>query len=345
LSRNPQATTPSPTIPPDWDEWLRQAGDDAGFCQTSQWAHIHLALNNVEPCVVAIGRGGARRAGALMGVRSPAPGIGARVKRLVGVSNELTCIEGPVLAPDAQPADLQSLLAAIGDTARARHAGTITLGPAAPLARWSGQDEYRKVLDDAGYSHVPWSTAVVDITRSDAAMLAGFKQAARKGIRRCQEEGVHVTEIIGETAGEQFAAHYYELLSAPMPHAKASRNILTTPRPYRYFVAKNATAKVIAALGTYAFNGVATEIMSARSAETQLPAQDLIHFEIFRAHREAGDRWFNLAGFNPAPADGKEDGIKRFKEKWSGAVRDASTWVWVHPRLTRLKTLQARLGK
>ncbi len=50
------------------------------------------------------------------------------------------------------------------------------------------------------------------------------------------------------------------------------------------------------------------------------PAQDLLHWEDFSNHKAAGDTTFNLAGFNPAPTDAKEAGIRRFKEKWGGRI-------------------------
>ena len=49
-----------------------------------------------------------------------------------------------------------------------------------------------------------------------------------------------------------------------------------------------------------------------------LPAQDLLHWAAFQRHKNAGDRWFNLAGYSPAPINAKEDGIRRFKAKWGG---------------------------
>ena len=33
-------------------------------------------------------------------------------------------------------------------------------------------------------------------------------------------------------------------------------------------------------------------------------------------------KWYNLAGFNPNPANSKDEGIFRFKKKWGGKQFD-----------------------
>ena len=53
-------------------------------------------------------------------------------------------------------------------------------------------------------------------------------------------------------------------------------------------------------------------------------------------HKRAGDRYFNLAGYSPAPANEKEAGIRRFKEKWGGDERSVPTFTWTRePPLLR----------
>jgi hypothetical protein len=89
---------------------------------------------------------------------------------------------------------------------------------------------------------------------------------------------------------------------------------------YTWFVALDESGDPVGTLGTYRHAGVATEVMSARDPGFALPSQDLLHWEVIRHHRDAGDQLFDLAGFAPEPADPKEAGIRRFKEKWGGRV-------------------------
>ena len=87
----------------------------------------------------------------------------------------------------------------------------------------------------------------------------------------------------------------------------------------------NQQGVVLATLGSVGFAGLATEIMSARTPESysiNASPQDLLHWESFCHHSRLGCRYFNLAGFNPDPVSDKEQGIRRYKEKWPGQIRD-----------------------
>ena len=99
---------------------------------------------------------------------------------------------------------------------------------------------------------------------------------------------------------------------------------------YQFFVAKDQKGSVLATLGTYRFKGVATEIMSHRSKgsfDNNLPAQDLLHWEIIKYHKSLGDHWFNLAGYSPNPNTPKEEGIRNFKKKWGGQEIPVHTYI------------------
>ena len=109
-------------------------------------------------------------------------------------------------------------------------------------------------------------------------------------------------------------------------------------RHYRFFVAQDANGRVLATLGSYRFNRLATEIMSHRtdaSFEENLPAQDLLHWHMFKAHKSAGDRWFNLAGYSPDPGNHKEAGIRRFKKKWGGREVSVSKYYKYIPSISQ----------
>ncbi len=164
--------------------------------------------------------------------------------------------------------------------------------------------------------------------------MARFDRSAQRGIRRCREEGVEVRACASETEFVDRFHHSYYRASGHPDAARALHRSLAMwrlgQRHYRFFVAQAPEGSVLATLGTYRFNGMATEIMSARSAlaiERRVPAQDLLHWEVFRAHKALGDTRFNLAGFSPRPETAREAGIKRFKEKWGGELAEVPRYA------------------
>lgn len=79
----------------------------------------------------------------------------------------------------------------------------------------------------------------------------------------------------------------------------------------------------------YIFNGVATEIASGTmplAYELKLPAQDLLHWEMMLEAKRLGAHTFDLAGVAPLPRNSKEEGIRRFKEKWGGRYVEYYTY-------------------
>ncbi len=324
-------------IPPDWDDWLAAAGVAGSFTQSALWAAIHRAVNDASPHVVEVfagdGAGGRRRvAGALFGLRPP-PRAGRRAALKMALAGEgrgvLECIAGPVLAdPTTALAHLDTVLAETDRLARALGIGAVRFSGRPPAAQWPEMDAVAAVFVRFGYAPRWWETALVDLSPAPDALLKGFRQAARKGIRRCREVGVEVVECVNR---EQYIAWFSRpLLETRVAVGQLDRDALKRAekdwwhlggaRHYRYFVAKRGD-QVLGMLGTYRWAGLATEIMSERTVsarEERLPVQDLLHWTAFLAHREAGDRLFDLAGFAAEPSDDKEEGIRRFKEKWRG---------------------------
>lgn len=319
-------------IPADWDAWLLSQGTSAGFCQSSTWARIHAAVNYASSFALSVVSGGERRAGMLVSLRSAeAAPILTKVwlrNAMAGrLSGTLECFEGPVL-PVADPAPLLASLLEQLDTLAARlEVRSIRFSGLPPMSGLADANCLADVFGRFNYRQRPWQTTLVDLTTTEDELLRNFRQAARKGIRKCFEAGLSVIQCAThEDYVMDFRKPYYAGLAAegkavPSEFRDLEQWQIDCGRHYRFLVAKDNAGEVHATLGTYAFNGVATEIMSGRTPVGRahnLPAQDLLHWEAFRIHKAAGDRWFNLAGYNPAPQDEKEAGIRRFKEKWSG---------------------------
>jgi len=325
------------TIPPDWDNWLAAAGLAGSFTQSALWAAIHRAVNEALPYVVEVfaddGAGGRQRvAGALFGLRPP-PQTGRRMALKMALAGEgrgvLECIAGPVLADSTTAlVHLDAVLVETDRLARTLGIGAVRFSGRPPAAQWPEMDAVATVFARFGYAPRWWETALVDLSPEPNALLKGFRQSARKGIRRCRELGIEVVEC---TTRDQYIAWFSRPLLetraaigqlGPEACERAEKDWwhLVGARHYRYFVAKRGD-QVLGMLGTYRWAGLATEIMSERTVparKERLPVQDLLHWTAFLAHRMAGDRLFDLAGFAAEPSDDKEKGIRRFKEKWRG---------------------------
>lgn len=341
-------------IPPDWDLWLAQQGGGAAFCQTSAWARIHEAVNSARSCVVAVDRNGARVAAALVSIRPPEKSdlvrrLGLRIAGVVG--GTLECFEGPVLTRTASPEDASELLALIHQFGVHQGVSDIRFAGPPPLVTPILTVAMRKALGDFGYVETPWLTRVLDLTKDEQALHAEFRQAARKGIRKSVEAGLKVTFArTWDEYRDLFCAAYYEESGLDAEVARRCEAFwhADEERSYRFFVVHDDAGHVHATLGTYRYQGMATEIMSRRTSAgvaANLPAQDLLHWHVIRHHRNEGDTFFNLAGFNPAPNSPKEEGIRRFKEKWGGQEYSvpAFTWTRKSPMIAVARWLKQRV--
>ena len=314
--------------PSDWDDWLAACGRNAGFCQTSERAEIVHARRGAVSYVLTVEKGGVRLAGALLSLIPPEPaqhGWARRSKAWITGrgKGELLCAEGPVLAAADKPSALAELLARVDELATRAGIGSIRFAGKPVLAEWGEYKAIAAVFRRFGYQEKPWMTSLVDLTAPEDTLYSGFKHAVRKGIRKCANAGLTVGIARDyEEFRRDFLQAYFEGDDPDSAHDRERPSDrdwwrIDGGRHYRFFIAKDQAGAVHATLGTYAFNGLATEIMSGRTAvgkKANLPAQDLLHWEAFRFHRSIGDTAFNLAGYNPAPRNPKESGIKHFTE-------------------------------
>jgi Acetyltransferase (GNAT) domain len=316
-------------LPEDWDAWMRDAGADASFGQTGHWARIHETINGAAPYCLEVRDGGRRIAAALFGYRrqNSATLRDLATAAIKGRGGALECFGGPVITSAAPLPALERILDEADRLARRLMVRQVTFSAPPTTARWPLSAGMESVFAARGFRATSWLTSLVEVARPDNAMLASFRQSARKGIRRCQELGIAVRECCD-------AADYLENFSHPLFATRRSLGLAIRPeienaqwwdidrtRQYRYFIALDRDGRVLGTLGTYRWNGVATEIMSERTMparEARMPVQDLLHWHAFRTHRDLGDRLFDLAGYAPAPANPKEEGIRSFKEKWAG---------------------------
>lgn len=328
--------------PADWETWLAAAGREAGFCQSGLWARILRGVDEAEPVwLTAQGPGGAPAGRLLCVVQRP---FDRALRRRLTVLEALRrasptvlhWLDGPVV-PD--PREAAPVIGALLDAAEAlaRNRGVHRIsgssGPhtGAALADAAVREEFLR----RGYRATPWATLLADLSPDEEAMFKAVDHSVRKAVKKCERSGVRVREVQGL---DDFTRSYYEpYRAAEEAHGRAVNPPYVaevsfredTERRYRYFVAETAEGEVLATLGMYLFNGVATEVASLLTAaayERKLPAQDLLHWEMFRAAKAAGCHTFDLAGVAPNPANPKEAGIRHFKEKWGGRYVGYETW-------------------
>jgi hypothetical protein len=314
---------------PAWDAWLAGTDAEGHYFQTSAWTEIDLAANGRSSHVLRAG-----------------PDVAGVFSHLQTGGGEVTCLCGPVISGAFEADALRAILReAEALAAEAECTAVRVVGR--PPRSVAPIESVIAPFDAAGYEMTSWLTAVVNLRRADDALLAGFDRAVRKAIRRCTDAGVTVRRCDDlESFERDFLEPFAAVKKGYDPRRDRIAYDLDRSDAQSYHVAVDKQGNVLATLGTYRFAGVATEVMSARTErgrEIGLPAQDLLHWEVMRRHRELGDAWFDLAGFAPAPMTEKEAGIRRYKEKWRGIPVASPTFA--KPTIGRLRLARRRFRR
>ena len=316
-----------------------------GFCQTNAWAEIVKEIDGHESYWVQIGNRQLLPAGVLVTHKKHKGANKGQSWReflfsYIAPYPSLEINDGPILVGSEKAKSLSALLGEVEDLAMRLHVQEIRFNGLLATNDCYRTKEIREIFRNNEYNEIEWSTSLVDLRKEEEEIFKSFKHATRKGIRKCEKSGVEVAECKSLEAISGLFCEGYADGDADSPIFKRVRLTWEVDggRHYRFFVAKDAAGRVLATLGTYSFNGLATEIMSHRTKESfedNLPAQDLLHWEIFKAHKAAGDISFNLAGYSPDPATPKQAGIRRFKEKWGGREVSVPKFVKRFPSLSQ----------
>ena len=314
--------------PKDWDDWLAGMGTQGGFLQTTTWADICHHVRNTSAWFIEITDQSGQRQAGMMAIHEPGGETGGLVSWLkaaiTGQSKGILVVgDGPVVNTNADASIWGLLLGKLEDLRKEIGVYEVKIGNFPVRGSWCDFNGIDDAFSRANFNPKIWETAIVDLTMAEEVLWDALKPNARKGIKRCQREGVTVK--VCQTR-EEFETYFFN----PFYQTRKREGGGTTPkhwwgidRPsvYRYFYALDGNQDVCGMLGTYAFNGLVVEIMSERTGSalaSRTPVQDILHWHAFNIHRDAGDVAFDLAGYNPSPADNKEKGIRSFKEKWRG---------------------------
>jgi hypothetical protein len=322
--------------PPDgWDERLYAARAEAGLCQSTYWARVIHRLDRATPLFLEVHHDGEVAASLMLFRKEPWDRRAMRRKRglgefLSGVwRGWLEWLDGPVLHAGEEvkiERALAALLVWVDEYAGKGRLSRIS-SAFAHTSRWAAQDGVAALFAGRGYTTSRWATYLVDLEPEEDRLWYNLDKAARKSVKKARSLGVQVRPISSlEALQASFYAPYCAIEAAAgrgVPPLSAFEVSWGEDREgyYRYYVAESAAGEILATLGMYIFNGVAVEIASSLSPqafEQKIPAQDLLHWEMFLEARRASCHTFDLAGINPDPADPREAGIRRFKKKWGG---------------------------
>ena len=175
-----------------------------------------------------------------------------------------------------------------------------------------------------------WSTIIIDLKKSKEELYGKIdKHGARKNIERSLRRGVTVEEITDREQLNEYNRLRNQIRRRLGVKEKSIENMVEVQEVRRSFGLKGFLAKKDGeTVGGISFNHFCKHIIeigiirTKKDFQEKLYSQDLLKWKIIEWGVENNMNYFNLAGFNPNPINKKEEGIKRYKEKWGGDRRD-----------------------
>ncbi len=188
-------------------------------------------------------------------------------------------------------------------------------------------DNKPNALDNMGFQRQNWGTFLIDLKLDKEKLwLSLDKKSARKNVERSRERGVTVREMTYNDLDVYFKLQS-EIRSMLNLQEYQYEDIteawkLLTNIGFTGFLAYQDD-RPLSGLLVSTFNGYLNEWGVGRSkydAENNLYSQDLIKWNIIEWGHDNGYKYYDLTGANPKPADEKELGIFRYKQKWGGKL-------------------------
>ncbi len=315
---------------PGWD-----ASIAAGTCglltlyHTTAWAERMRDLLGYQPLFITVAEGGTPILRLLALVCRPQSirGFGNIARHVVpaawrGRIGSLMWYGEPVVVGEASQEHYRDLALSLDREARRRWL-RVSAG------NWPTAHEVELT---AGWTTRRWGTLQVDLTRSKENLLVAVKSSARKAVRRAEREGIEVRRV---ASLDQLRSYYSFATRCARRYDKRMhgfedfQSMWEHIRPngwFETFVAEHE-GEMIAGLSVWGHGDSIGELgsfQSERSFADKLYGPDLIKWEILQWGHDQGLRQLDLGGVNPAP-EGKEVGIRQFKEKWGGVYYEYTT--------------------
>ena len=319
-----------PTSAADWDPLILRAAH-SNLLQSHYFARLHHRIDRATPVFLQVVDAGEPLSFLLLLHKLPYDRHLRRVRRnlaarLLGSQDEtIEWLDGPVFMCTERLAAAATgvLLDWIEEyVEQNRRIGEVRCQGLPHISDLAGSDLIAEQFLAHNYSVSSWGTFLVDLTADVDVLWKNLNRAARKCINKCRRENVQVRHVTDPHEYWRSYARIKKETGHPVNPKHVAQAVLEedTEHYYARFVAMQDN-QVLATLGAYLFNGVATEVASSLShvaREASLPAQDLLHWELMLYAKTQGCHTFDLAGVNPDSTDPKDAGIRRFKEKWGG---------------------------
>lgn len=319
----------------DWDSLVLESGSEAGFLQSTHWAAQLERLDGAKAIRLMAKDGGKILAALMLLHKVPFDRNTGRTEKSIKsmikgtAAGWLEAAHGPVIFDhDRGTESLKAILGWVAEYSGSRRIRNVSFKGFAPTSRYVADEGVGAVFQSFGYALDSYSTYLVDISQDEKALWESFDPAARKSTKKAQRSGVVTHKIDGyEDFVEKFVTPYRQFTERSGRSATPAgvfETVWKTPgheRFYHYYSAIGPEGSVLATLGMYVFGGVATEVISSLAPEAfekKIPAQDVLHWEMFLDAKKMGCHTFDMAGVTLKPANSKEEGIVRFKKKWGG---------------------------
>jgi len=326
-------------IPDNWDHFLYTAKSEAGLCQSTYWARVINEIDRASPIFLEVRDDKENKIIASLLLFHKIPWDRCRARRKIGIKELLLTKwrgwiewhDGPVMFSD----NLEEVKEALGklflwisEYAHKNRLLNITSAGFCVTSKWNYDNSIAALFATYGYRKRSWGTYLVDLRPNEEILWRKIDPSARKNIKKSKNLGLKLEKI---NSFDEFKNYYL------IPYYKFKgfsdtviSNLLTALKVcweedvnayYQYYVVKSLKNQILAALGMYIFNGVATEVLSYLSLwafKNKIPAQDILHWRVLQEAKNSGCDIFDMGGVNPVPINSKEKGIRRFKEKWGG---------------------------
>lgn len=321
-----------------WDEMVSGSGLETGISQSSHRAAVLRKSKNIKPLFLHVQKEGRPISSLLVfhhktELKLSQLGKTLRTLLLGRQNGYLQWRDGPIFHETNVPAILESLdllITWLQNYGKGNGLYQID-GAFAHGSKHNKGDDISKWLEEQGFVCRKWGTLQVDLLRNKDVIWKSLKKSARKAVRKARKQQVSIRRI--ETLSELRTIYYQsyrEFVGSSGQKANPFIRLQNvwesdTKNYYHFYVAVDSGNRILATLGMYCFNRVATEIASSLNPiamRDKIPAQDLLHWEMMLAAKKLNCIIFDLAGVNPAPTQKKEKGIRQFKEKWSGDYKE-----------------------
>ena len=209
------------------------------------------------------------------------------------------------------------------------------------------------LMKNNSFYYKEWKTAFIDLSLGKETIWNSFKAGTRQDVNRAKRDNLKVAELEKADLGS-----YSHILAENM-----RRNKMIMPPHYPddkmwealkcngYEALRVLSVKkndiLLGALGLIEYNGIIFQIGTAQSNDTylnKLNVNDLIKWEAISWGADNNKRIYDLTGVAPVPSNEKEEGIKRYKLKWSNSIITYNTYSKVYKRnLHRFLTVSNKI--